>query len=115
MKSHFMQLLYQSRARVPASIQDSSLAEWPWPHQARGLKGRSPPRYCDNPSILSAARTLRCQAETAGRSPDGGPAHPAPSSTGGPPQPHLVNEGRPTVLAQVSSMTADAVLLSPQR
>ena len=107
MKSHFMQLLYQSRARVPASIQDSSLAEWPWPHQARGLRGRSPSCHCDNPSILSLAGTLRRQAETAGRSSDG-------AWPGGSLHPHLVNEGRPTVLAQVSSMTADAVLLSPQ-
>lgn len=31
----------------------------------------------------------------------------------GPRRPHLLNEGLPTVLAQVSSMTVDAVLFPP--
>lgn len=41
------------------------------------------------------------------------PGKPERNAVEPPPRPHLLKAGRPTVFAQVSSMTVDAVLFSP--
>lgn len=104
-------LLEQPTKALQSRARSSPQPEEPWAGEpgtrctAAPPSRRSPPRR-GNPITLSAALTPNPEWEPRV------PTRPV-QLPWGPRRPHLLNEGLPTVLAQVSSMTVDAVLFPP--